>query len=301
MRFPEEIVADKVIPTLRALLSRDLLARGLTQSEVAKALGVSQAAVSKYAHGKQELAARIADDPRTTETVQRVGGGIAGGTMGPVEALAAFMTLIREYENRGPICHMHEDEYAPLRGIGCDLCVKGVASETLLDAEVLSSLRRGIRLLEATPAIAAHLPHVGSNLVMARRDARTELDVAGIPGGLVEVMGRVRAPAEPEFGASRHVAEVLLAVRGVDPSRRAALALAPASGLLDHAPRHGLTVLEFPAELDRDTEGLASHLAAAGVADVLVQTGGFGIEAVAYLFGPDAAGLAETARRVLVS
>jgi predicted transcriptional regulator len=52
MRFIEEIVVEQFLPTFRSMLAEELRERGLTQSEVADILGISQSAVSKYAHGE---------------------------------------------------------------------------------------------------------------------------------------------------------------------------------------------------------------------------------------------------------
>lgn len=49
MRPPCEIVAKKVLPTIRTVLVRDLITRHeLSQKEVAESLGVTQAAISQY-------------------------------------------------------------------------------------------------------------------------------------------------------------------------------------------------------------------------------------------------------------
>lgn len=49
MLQPQEVIVAKLLPTIRARLSRELLRRyGMKQVEVAKALGITQAAVSHY-------------------------------------------------------------------------------------------------------------------------------------------------------------------------------------------------------------------------------------------------------------
>ena len=49
MRFIEEVVVEAFLPTIRSMLAERLRERGLTQTEVAETLGISQSAVSKYA------------------------------------------------------------------------------------------------------------------------------------------------------------------------------------------------------------------------------------------------------------
>jgi len=73
MRFIEEIVVDEFLPTVRSMLAEDLRDRGFTQREVADALGISQSAVSKYAHGDVARHERIVADERVRDLVARVG------------------------------------------------------------------------------------------------------------------------------------------------------------------------------------------------------------------------------------
>ena len=87
MRFIEEVVVDEFLPTFRALLAGDLRDRGLTQSEVADLLGISQSAVSKYAHGDVDTNDRLAGDERVQDLVVRLGAGLARGDVTPVQAL----------------------------------------------------------------------------------------------------------------------------------------------------------------------------------------------------------------------
>ena len=75
MRFIEEVVVEEFLPTVRSMLAEELRERGFTQHEVADALGISQSAVSKYAHGDVARNARVADDPRVCDLVERVAEG----------------------------------------------------------------------------------------------------------------------------------------------------------------------------------------------------------------------------------
>ena len=49
--LPSELVVDRFLPTVRAMLAERLAERGMTQQEIAAHLGVTQAAVSKYVGG----------------------------------------------------------------------------------------------------------------------------------------------------------------------------------------------------------------------------------------------------------
>lgn len=297
MRFPEEVVAERFVPTARSMLVRALEQRGLSQTAIAQRSGLSQSAVSKHLGGRFAVEPRFAADPRLQAAVARVADGLAAGTMGPMEALAEFEAVVRAFEDRGPVCAVHEEVMPELQGLGCDVCVR-VRSGLAVDTErVLASVREAARLLAATPAFVALVPHVGANVAMALPGAKDPFDVAALPGGLVESRGRVRAPSAPEFGVSKTLAEVLLAA-AERSDVRAALNMRPEPLFLEAARRAGLAVAEMPGAEERDPDALRRRLAAE-VPDVLWHKGDFGIEPIAYVFGADAAAVARRVTALL--
>lgn len=290
MRFAEEVVAAHFVPTWRGMLARELTARGLPQTEIAALLGVTQSAVSKHLTGRLGTHARLEAEPRMRAAVQRVARGLAEKTMSPFEALHEAEALVRAFEDRGPICAIHEDELPELRGLGCDICVKVGRSPLLAEQAALHDLRAGLRILEATAGLARVMPHVGTNLARAVPGATDATQVAAVPGRLIEVKGSVRAPAPPEFGVSRHVAEILLAVVRADASRLACVNLAPNEAMLAAARAAGWRVERVSAEVERAPSTLT--FPGGRVPDVFHHEGAFGVEPQAYFVGRDAQGLA---------
>lgn len=298
MRLAEEVVADRFVPTWRSLLVRRLAERGLSQTDIAQLAGVSQSAVSKHLMGKLTGDARLAQEPRLVETVERVARGLAEKTMTPVEALAEAEALIRAFEDRGPICRIHEEEMPELQGLGCDICIRVGGSALLPEQAALADLRGALRILEATPGLAQLLPHVGTNLARALPGADDVSQVAAVPGRLFVLRGAVKVPAAPEFGVSRHMSRILLAVHRADPGRLACLNLAPDPALLAAAERAGLRVARVAPELERAPDALRFPGA---VPDVFHHEGAFGVEPQAYLVGEDATRLALRVRSLLAS
>lgn len=294
VRFPEEVVTERFVPTARHMLARALEQRGLSQTAIAERMGVSQSAVSKHLSGRFAVEPRFSGDARLQAAVARVADGLAAGTMGPLEALAEFEGVIHAFEDRGPICAVHEEVMPELQGLGCDLCVRIRGSAPVETERVLASVREAARLLAATGAFVALVPHVGANVAMALPGAKDPFDVAALPGGLVESRGRVRAPSAPEFGVSKTLAEVLLAAAEASHGAvRAAVNLRPDPRFLDAARSAGLAVAEVPGAAERDVAALKRGLARlAPFPDVLFHKGDFGIEPIAYVFGADAAAVA---------
>ncbi|MFB6082162.1 MAG: thiamine-phosphate synthase family protein [Halanaeroarchaeum sp.] len=299
MRFVEEVIVDEFLPTFRSMLAADLRERGLTQHEVAEALGISQSAVSKYAHGDIARREAFVQDERVVDAVERLGEGLASGEMSQVQALVEAEVLIRDLARQGdPIATLHEEQVPALRGYDYDFFAREQESEVLSRERVRSSVRRGLRILEHASGFATLIPNVGSNLVECLPEATGIEDVAGVPGRIFDVMGRTEVPGEPEFGVSEHVATVLLAARAAGSDARAALNVRYEPSILASLNAMGHETVEFEADDEPAAEAVERAVASAPSATVCYQTGGFGVEPIVYLLGPSASDVAEVARRL---
>jgi hypothetical protein len=309
MKFVEEVVVDEFLPTFRSMLAEDLRDRGFTQREVADALGISQSAVSKYAHGEVASRSEIRDDQRVRELVERIGEGLATGDMSRVQALVETEVFIRRLEDGDLLSALHEEAMPELEEYEGGFSIHDPESPLRTAERVLSSIRRGLRTLTNASGFAGLVPNVGSNLVECLPDAADIEDVAGVPGRIFDVKGRATVPGDPEFGVSEHVASVLLSAREAGVPARAAVNVRYDPELLTRLDDAGYQTVEF------DVDGMAS---AAGERDapidavvaalegrsldetfVLYQTGGYGIEPITYVLGPDAPAVARVVRDLL--
>ena len=298
MRFIEEVVVDEFLPTFRSLLAEALRERGLTQSEVADLLGISQSAVSKYVHGEVDRNATLLDDERLHELVEDLADGLASGDVTPVQALVEVEVFVRRLERGDVLASLHEAAFPPLAEYEDDFDIHDPESHLRQSERVRSSLRRGLRVLENTSGFAGLIPAVGSNLVECLPDAAGIDDVAAVPGRILDLKGRAHVPGEPEFGVSEHVAGMLLAAREAGSDARAALDVSYTPETIERLEAQGLTTVEFDAEADPDA-AVADALAGGSDVDVLFQTGGFGVEPIVYVFGPDAPTVAGVIRDLL--
>ncbi len=303
MQFVEEVVVEEFLPTYRSMLAAALRDRGLTQQEVASALGLSQSAVSKYAQGGVERTDAVAEDDRVRELVERVADGLAAGEMSRVQALAETEVLIRRLADGDVLARLHEAAMPDLAEAG-GLDLHDPEGTVLTAERVRSSVSRALRALTDAPGVAALVPAVGSNVVECLPDARGIEDVAGVPGRIVEVKGRPTVPADPEFGVSEHVAEVLLAARAAGADARAAVNVRHDPSLVAALESAGVEAVEFDPEADRETpaDAVRAVLAARSVGDrlALYQTGAVGVEPILYVLGPDAPAAVRTVRDHLV-
>jgi predicted fused transcriptional regulator/phosphomethylpyrimidine kinase/predicted transcriptional regulator len=283
------------------MLAEELRDRGLTQHEVAEALGISQSAVSKYAHGDVSRREEFLEDERVRELVDRIGEGLASGEMSRVGALAEIEVLIRRLENGDLLAELHAEAMPELADADVDFDIHDPESTLRTTERVRSSVRRGLRTLTNASGFAALIPNVGSNLVECLPDPADVEGVAGVPGRIFDVKGRATVPSEPEFGVSEHVAGVLLEARGVGLDAAAALNVRYDPDVVESFADAGYVTVEFEAETDGAIErALADHEGEFTEVTVLYQTGGFGIEPIVYVLAPDAPTAAKVVRDVLL-
>jgi len=173
--------------------------------------------------------------------------------------------------------------------------------------EVLAEVRKAVELLEAEPGLAFFAPEVGTQVAMATSRPEGPEDVAAVEGRLVKARGRLRAAGPVWFGASDHMARLVLAAMRYDPGKRAAMNLRYDPRLVEALKRMGLSVASF----DRASEppevaaregatlpwAVESTVRACGgrVPDVIYDLGGPGKEPMVRLLGRTATEVAERA------
>lgn len=299
MKFVEEIVVDTFLPTIRSLLAEALSERGLTQREVAEAVGVSQSAVSKYVHGEVERHPSIAGDQRVCQRVEDLADDLSAGTISSVGALVELEVLIRELEAPGDIlARLHEEAVPELAEFHVDFRVHDPDSRVRRRERIRASVRRAVGQIEHTPAFVQVIPQVGSNVVEILPEGETVDDVVGIPGRIIDVEGRVLIPGDPEFGVSGHLAGVLLAARRSGSEARAAINLRFEPWIIDSLREAGHDVVEIKGDEDVPA-AVETHLGDRRAASVIAQTGGFGIEPATYVLAAEAPSAVDIALSVL--
>lgn len=298
MHFIEELVVDEFLPTYRSMLAMSLREQGLTQSDVASLLGISQSAVSKYVHGEVERNDQLLEHRPLVELVERLAEGLSDGSVSSVQALVETEVFIRELERGGLLAQRHEAVMPELADYEGDFAVHDPDSHFREAERALSGVRRGIRLIENTSGFTTLIPAVGSNLVQALPDAAGVDDVAGVPGRIVDVKGRATIPADPEFGVSAHVASVLLATKRAGLDVSAAINIRYDESLIEKLQAAGNESVEFQSNgdvkrtIDRAIDGQSD-------VSVLYQTGDVGIEPIIYILGSDGPGVVDSVRTLL--
>ncbi len=142
------------------------------------------------------------------------------------------------------------------------------------------------------PEAAKLLPEIRSNLVMARADAKNISEIAGIPGRLTEVFGRITAAAYPAWGASKNTAKILLAVMKLDPSRRAAMEIKYSDHLIEIIQAHGIKTALLPSGCESLDQTIYSCMIDQQLPSVFYTAGGWAREGAIIITTVDAVEIA---------
>jgi hydroxymethylpyrimidine/phosphomethylpyrimidine kinase len=179
------------------------------------------------------------------------------------------------------------------------------------DQQLHARFRAALQLLQQCPEFARLIPEVRTNLVYARLDATTPDDVLAVDGRITVIGGYPCATGSPVFGASDHMARLIIELNRIDSSIRAGINFANnptlAEWLRDYANRHGwvFSVIDRsrePEDLQREERPsipwkvVEAVRAAEGRAPKLCyETASIGKEPLTFLVGADPVEVTEQA------
>lgn len=110
--------------------------------------------------------------------------------------------------------------------------------------QVLEELSLALQKLEAKP-LGDLIPEVRSNLGYALPGAVSFQDVAAVPGRISQAGKRILFFRQPAFGASRHIARVILAAMRHDPKMRSAMNIRYSQDVIEACRKAGLSLACF--------------------------------------------------------
>ena len=151
------------------------------------------------------------------------------------------------------------------------------------------------------------IPEVGTNIAYALPGAKDPVDVAGISGRIVKIGGSAKAVGRIEFGASKHVASIVLAAMAHDPAMRCSMNIRFSERILNIIKDLDLSVSSFKREeepqqvstMEWGTDHAIQDLGR--VPDVIFDQGGIGKEAMIRVLGRDPISVWEKVKRVMSS
>lgn len=110
-----EIVTKNVLPVLRSAVAKELVSSGLNQTEIAKKLGVSQAAVSqylRYIRGKSKSKTiSIVKNETVMKEIREFCKKIMGNNMNRIELSGEVCKICRLIRKEKLLCNEHKGIY----------------------------------------------------------------------------------------------------------------------------------------------------------------------------------------------
>lgn len=177
------------------------------------------------------------------------------------------------------------------------------------EVQMYGKMALAVDLIEGCNEFASLIPEVRTNLVYAQPNARAKDEVLGIDGRITVVNGRPHAAGKPKFGASSHMARLIVEIGKTDSTLRAGVNFANnpalASWLEKYCEAKGwvFSVIDRSKEPEeiKETEGASmpwkvqAAIEAAGgvVPKIFYETGAIGKEPVSVLVGHDPLDVAE--------
>jgi len=89
--------------------------------------------------------------------------------------------------------------------------------------ELFGKFSLALEKIEQCKEFASFIPEVRTNMVFARKDAKTRDDVLAVDGRITVVRGMPYAAGRPRLGASSHMARLIIELSRVDSSYRAGI------------------------------------------------------------------------------
>jgi hydroxymethylpyrimidine/phosphomethylpyrimidine kinase len=162
---------------------------------------------------------------------------------------------------------------------------------------VIQELKKAVEFLKGEK-IGYLIPEVSSNLGYALPYAEGVEDVAAFPGRIVRLKDSIATSSDPEFGASKHIASIILTAIGFDPEYRSAMNIRYEKGNVALLKEKGFLIGHFDRRLEpkgvKEKEGSSLEWGVGEVLrkmkrvpDVIYDEGDFGKEPMVRVLGRD--------------
>jgi len=172
--------------------------------------------------------------------------------------------------------------------------------------KVLENVSSAARMIEEHSEFLPYIAEVGTQVAMALPYASAPQQVAAVEGRILKFREAAKAVGSVRFGASSHVARIILTAMKHDPSSRAALNLRYDPELVKAFEKTGWLVSSFDRKLEPPSAktveggtlvwGVEEAIKAVGkVPDVIYDLGEVGKEPMIRVLGPSATSVVEKA------
>ena len=126
MLLPSEIESKLLIPAVRAILSKELvIEKGLKEEEVARMLGITQAAVSNYLRGTRgdnDLISKLTSLSEIMSMIKEIGDDLSTNRAYTAKTLSKFIALCNYMRYSLIICDAHHSLERNIDEKVCEQC-----------------------------------------------------------------------------------------------------------------------------------------------------------------------------------
>lgn len=126
MLLPSEIESKLLIPAIRAILSKELvIEKGLKEEEVARMLGITQAAVSNYLRGTRgdnELIVKLTSLSEIMRMIKEISNDLSTNRAYTAKTLSKFIALCNYMRYSLIICEAHHSLERNIDEKVCEQC-----------------------------------------------------------------------------------------------------------------------------------------------------------------------------------
>ena len=256
---------------LHQQVAKELRSNGWSQMDIAKATGSTQSTVSRQIMKPVQKLGASADEAMIDGWAQELAQSLA--QLGP-ESNVVRQRLIVELQF-GASQTLRFDK--TLTGLNLD---EDQTARALLRRLEWATGRLDLRRMEH------YMPAVGMNIAACKAGAASSEDVAAYPGRMTLVDKTLRRHETPEYGASNHLASVLLQAQAIDDEKTAILNLRPPTlnGMVDQGDINYISD-ELDYKLAFAPRGKLESTS--GQIDIILDEGAFGWEPSLYILAPN--------------
>lgn len=138
MISPYEIVSKSALPALRAMVARRLQQNySMTQQQVAKLLGVTQASISNYARKTRGMMVNLESDPAVTKAADKIARGLSAKDPDQRETLRDMTDVLDYIRFNHMMCSLHSELEPGFQVEGCSACDGALSAKSFDRLRVL--------------------------------------------------------------------------------------------------------------------------------------------------------------------
>lgn len=262
---------------LHMQLARNLKAADWSQAEIADIMGSTQSTISRMAHRDLPEMSGTSDESTIDGWAHEI--SMALRQLGP-KAKPSRTRFVMEIA------------FAPGQVLRFDKSLTGTDLDS--DQEQSSLLKRlewAVSRIDVN-RLKNRMPAVGMNIACCLETARSTAEVAAFPGKITIVDGKIRHHETPQFGASKHLASMLIDSRVYDKSKTAILNVQPG------AEKEKIETICEDLDLNLTFAPKGDLVPHQGI-DVILDEGAFGWEPSLYILAHNPLELVDRMHRII--